>query len=353
MLQSARRNLSSKSRSSAVYLPLPSLDAAAFQSKRAINLITAVSIYAALEWLAVAASAYFIALIYHGVFLNIWQIESHYILAATAIATIVFFTSLGLQSFNSIRRQSRTAFLSKGAAAAVFAFSIFLSLIFIAKYSAGYSRITFVLQIIGVVIVVLVVRAIFYSWLQSAIAFNQLEARRVALVGESSQCLMFADRLKAAGIQTIGSFYSPIGRNKGNSNATDQKIRELISDCRSLRLDDVIIIADQEDMSALSDLASAFAELPAGIHIFPFNTLNVLATSQIVQFGNVQTIQLYRPPLSATDLYIKRASDIVFATIGLIVLSPLLLAVAFAIKLRLSGTGIFSSKAARLQQCRN
>jgi Undecaprenyl-phosphate glucose phosphotransferase len=341
MLQKTRPPLTSKSSSAAIRLPVSSLNAIRLQSKRTINLFTAISTYAAVECLAVTGSAYFIAFLYHGIFLNTWRIEPHYLLAAIVIATFVFLTSLGFQSFTSIRRQPRSIFLSKGVGAVGIAFSIFLSLIFIAKYSDEYSRVTFISQIIGVAIVVAIARLLFYSWLQSAIALNQIEARRVALIGDSSHCSTFTDRLKKSGIQTIGCFHLPIHRSKKGASVTDPELYEMVAECRSLRVDDVIILADRENLSALSALASSLAELPAGIHIFPVNALNVLATSQVAEFGNVQTIQLYRPPLSVLDLCIKRTFDLVFATIGLIVLSPLLLIVAIAIKLESRGPVLF------------
>ena len=120
-----------------------------------------------------------------------------------------------------------------------------------------------------------------------------------------------------------------------------QKIREIIADCRSLRADDIIILANNEFMAAVFDLASSLAELPAGVHVVPVDALNVFASAQIVEFGNLQTIQLYQLPLSRFDLFIKRAFDLTFATIGLVVLSPLFLVVSIAIRLDSRGPVFF------------
>ncbi len=320
---------------------LTSLDTARFKTTRATNLNTVLTSYAALEFLAVASSAYLIGSFYHGIFLNSWNRDSRYIFAAILIATFVLLTSFGFRNFALVLRQPRQTFLWKGVGAVVFAFSIFLSLIFITKYSDEYSRVTFILQTIGVAIVVVSGRSLFYSWLRSAIALNQIEARRVALIGDISHCLAFADRLKASGIQTIGCFDSPISHIAKGTNVINPDLCKMIAECRSLRVDDVIILGDHEEMSALSELASSLAELPAGIHILPVNALSILVTSQIAEFGNVQTVQLYRPPLSALELYIKRAFDLILATIGLIALSPLLVIVSIAIKLESRGPVLF------------
>ncbi len=315
---------------------LPSLDAAPVKSIGATHLTTALTIYATIEFLAVAASAYFVGLFYQRVFLGSWYTDSKYILAALLIATLVALASIGFRSFIAIRRQPRHIFLWKGIGSVVLAFSFFLSIIFIAKHSDEYSRATFVLQIYGVIVAVTCARALFYSWLQSAIASQQIEARRVALIGDISHCSIFAGRLKTNGIQSVGFFDLPKHRS-----VRDTKIRKLISECRSLRADDIVVLATNEFMPTMFDLASSLAELPAGIHIVPVDALNIFSSSQISDLGNLQTIQVYRPPLSRFDLFVKRSFDLVLATIGLVVISPLFLIVSIAIKLDSPGPIFF------------
>ena len=302
-----------ESRSAAVHSESVPLDAAPARSTGTTHLNTALVTYASIEFLAVACSAYFFGLLYYGIFLNSWRTDPKYILAATFIATLIAFISIALHSFIAIRRQPRHVFLWRGIAAVMLAFPVFLSIIFISKLSNEYSRGTFIAQIIGVGLTVACMRVLFYSWLRSAITANQVEARRVALIGDVSHCSIFADRLKTSGIRTVGFFGLPMRRSR-----KDQQIGELIATCRSLRADDIIILANNEFMAAMFDLASSMAELPAGVHIVPVDALNVFTSAQIAEFGNLHTIQVYRVPLSRFDLFIKRAFDLIFATIGLV-----------------------------------
>ena len=94
-------------------------------------------------------------------------------------------------------------------------------------------------------------------------------------------------------------------------------------------------------MFTVFDLASSLAELPASIHIVPVDAPSALASSQITEFGDLRTLQIHRPPLSAFDLFIKRAFDLAGATIGLIVLSPLFLVISIAIKIDSRGPALF------------
>ena len=130
-----------ENRSAAVHAELVPLDAAPAKSTGTTHLNTALVTYASIEFVAVACSAYFIGLLYHGIFLNSWRTEPKYILAATFIAALVAFISIALHSFIAIRRQPRHIFLWRGMAAVMLAFPVFLSIIFISKLSSEYSRV--------------------------------------------------------------------------------------------------------------------------------------------------------------------------------------------------------------------
>src|ERR1039458_5548322 len=80
-------------------------DAAPSKSMGATRLLTILTIYAAIEFLAVACSAYISGEIYNHFMLRSPHANAVYILAAIAIATLVLFSSLGLQNFTGIRRQ--------------------------------------------------------------------------------------------------------------------------------------------------------------------------------------------------------------------------------------------------------
>jgi Undecaprenyl-phosphate glucose phosphotransferase len=152
---------------------------------------------------------------------------------------------------------------------------------------------------------------------------------------------MFSDRLKSSGIRTVGRFSLPRFRTPKRKSVANQTIRKMIAELRLLRLDDIIILAEDEITPALLSLTSSLAVLPAGIHIVPINALDVIASAQMTQFGTLRTLQLYRPPLSAFELIIKRAFDLVCATVGLIIISPLLLITSIAIKIDSAGPVLF------------
>jgi Undecaprenyl-phosphate glucose phosphotransferase len=307
-------------------------DAAPAKLKGATRLNTVLTIYAAIEFLAVAGSAYFSGEFYHHFMLRSSHSYTAYMFAAIVIATLVLLISFGLHSFIEIRRLPRHVFLWRGVGAVWLAFSFLVTILFFTQLADFYSRVTFIFQIISVTITIICTRTLFYSWIQSAITSNRVEARRIVLIGAASDCSTFADRLENSGIRVISSMRLPKCHNRKNATNSIPDFCKLINEIRALRPDDIVVLANNRNRPIMFALSSFLAELPAGIHIVPVDELKSLVTSQIVEFGNLKTIQVYRPPLAITDLFIKRTFDLIGATIGLIVLSPLFLIVSLAIK---------------------
>ena len=303
--------------------------------------------YLALEYLAVAAAAYFATVVYHFVIWNQAPAVQQYVAASVAIAMLVLIVSSAFHHYAEIQIQPFHRFLWNGLGAVLLAFSLFVSSIFLLKIGADYSRGTFLVQFIAVSAAVLFVRAIGFSRVQSAIASAYVKARRVAMIGESRYVEQFVTRLKSVGIQTVCSFRYPsskdevLWRRSDTVKAANREVKDTIAKCRELRVDDIFVIAKHEELPTISALTKSLSVLPVGIHIILIDWLDLLATSRIAEFGNVTSIQVAHPPLTPFDCALKRAFDVTVAALGLLVLSPLLAIVSIAIKLDSPGPVLF------------
>jgi Undecaprenyl-phosphate glucose phosphotransferase len=314
---------------------------------RHTTLSVVLTAFVAIEFLAVAVSAYLSALIYYRIVFNSWLAPLEYVTAAVYIAILNLFIANLFRHYVGIQKQPRHVFLWRGLGAIGLSLSLFISTIFLLKIAGDYSRGSFIFQVIGVGSTILVARTILYSWLHSLIAAGLLEAQRVILIGDAMRCSQFADRLKASGIQTASSFRFPICRDNksakdGNgTTSTNGDVHNMVEACRSLLPDDIIVLPDGEDLAAITDLANSLSVIPANFHIVPIGAFGLLETARIVEFGNLQTIKLYDSPLSLFDRVVKRTFDICAAIAGLIILSPLFLVVSIAIKLDSRGPIFF------------
>ncbi len=304
----------------------------------------------AVEFFAVASAAFIACLFYHSVLYHALITFSsfpvtEYVFAALFIATLVSLVSAGFQHFAAIQMRPLHVLLWSGLGAVGLAFSLLLSTIFLLKIGQDYSRGTFIFQVVGVAIAITLVRTRLYSWLRSSIASGAIEARHVVLIGDPARCAKFSDRLKQSAIQCVASFGFPwnpeVTREGDGADSPDHNVRKLIEACRTIRPDDVIVLATQEELPKAMSLSSFLSELPIGLHIVPVDALELVAGSRIAEFGTLSTIQLSRPPLSPLDLAVKRSFDVFTAGVGLFVLSPLFLIVSIAIKLDSHGPVFF------------
>jgi Undecaprenyl-phosphate glucose phosphotransferase len=172
-----------------------------------------------------------------------------------------------------------------------------------------------------------------------------VNARRVVLIGDAIDRAEFTNRLKATGIQTVGSFPFQVWNDAtGDGDSpeyAEREVRGLIDGCRRLKPDDIVILAKQNGLARLNGLVGSLSEVPAGLHVVMVEAATFLAAARIVEFGNIATMQVLRPPLSRLQQAAKRVFDVIVAAAGLMILAPLLTLVAMAIKLDSPGAVLF------------
>jgi Undecaprenyl-phosphate glucose phosphotransferase len=302
---------------------------------------------AATEFLVVAVAAYFAAVLYHRLILLYSPDPAKYVPESLLISTLELLVSIGLRQYSRILTQPRQVFLWNGVSGVFLVFSFFLSTIFLLKISEDYSRVTVLVQAGSVVLAVLCTRTILFSLLQPAIASGVIDARRVILIGDQDHCSQFSTRAMATGIRTIRWFdfptvhaYSSVPARPGTVEALPDG-RQLVADCRPLRADDIIILISQQDVPSVLALASALSDLPVDVHVVPVGSIDLMAVSRTTQFGNMVTMRIFQSALTPFKRAIKRAFDVAAATAGLILVSPVLVLVALAIKLDSRGPVLF------------
>ncbi len=207
---------------------------------------------------------------------------------------------------------------------------------FLLKIAEDYSRGTFLFQIMGICAAVLSIRHLTFVRMQSAIASGQLEGRRAILIGDPAHHTQFSFRLKTFGVRTVDCI--PISSFE---DKRERSVRQIIASCRELQADDILILATPADLPRVAELVDDLSQLPVAIHLIPVGVGEILTSSGIAGLGDITTVQVLRPPLSTLDIFIKRLFDVTAALVGLILLSPLLVIVACAIKLNSKGPAFF------------
>lgn len=157
----------------------------------------------------------------------------------------------------------------------------------------------------------------------------------VSLTCEESVPPEFTEKLTRYGYRTAAHFHLPDG--PGSAEVID----DVIAFCRNSLIDEVMLFVDPERMSCVRETTRQLRVLPLPVTLVPFGTLAQLFHRARYDIGGTVAIELQRAALSPGEQAVKRAMDIVFSAIGLIVLAPVLLGAAIAIRLDSAGPTLF------------
>jgi Undecaprenyl-phosphate glucose phosphotransferase len=340
-----------------IQAPLHATDQTELRPRRRSNrdLRTVVAVMVATEYFTAALASYFASLIYGWCFVGNTLPATQYIFSAICIASLLIATGLGFRQFASVQSQPRHSFIIHGLGAIVLAFSLFLSMLFLLKFGEHYSRVTFFLQFFAVCTAVLWSRTAWHRAVCNAVARGTIQAQRVILIGDPAHRSSFGRDLSARGVNVVASLDAPGSAARAAARAEqpvsadidpgstdiDKEFQLIKPTCRWLLPDHVILLTTANCLRMTCQLSRCLSDLPVAVLVVLVDAPDVLATSRIVEFGHDLAIEVLKQPLSTFDLFLKRFFDLVAAAAALIVLFPLLLMVALAIKLDSAGPVLF------------
>ena len=158
----------------------------------------------------------------------------------------------------------------------------------------------------------------------------------VSLTCEESVPPDLTENLTRHGYHAVAHFQVPDG-----GPTADDVIENVISLCRTSDIEEVMLFVDPERMSNVRWVARRLRVLPLPVTLVPFGTLAQLFHRASYDIGDTVAIELQRAALSPTEQAVKRVIDVVLSGIGLILLSPILLVAAIAIRLDSPGPALF------------
>lgn len=119
---------------------------------------------------------------------------------------------------------------------------------------------------------------------------------------------------------------------------------QLINDCKSGTVDTVYITLSMSAEKRIKTLTDKLADSTASVYfvpdLFTFNLLN----SRWVDYQGITAVSIYETPFAGLDSSLKRLEDIVLSLIIIALIAPIMLIIAFVIKLTSSGPVLFKQK---------
>jgi Undecaprenyl-phosphate glucose phosphotransferase len=222
----------------------------------------------------------------------------------------------------------------------------FLSLalfLFLAKSGPDFSRGT--ITSFGLLGLVLLLG--FHIWIsatfKNALARGTIAGDQAITIGDRDAVmdLSQASILEKAGAREIKRYLLPPLNGPGYADGL-RVIEEAIQFTRSNSVDCVLLALQWNDDRRRNLICERLQILPIPVLLLPDQ--HVLSIFSRARLTREFTVELQRPPLSPTELALKRALDLVLASALLIALAPLFFVVGILIKLESPGPVIFSQR---------
>lgn len=165
----------------------------------------------------------------------------------------------------------------------------------------------------------------------------------LVVLGDTSRAGVhqFVDELSSG---ESGAFLVPLNLMCSEAEWPKEQQRVLSEACRALHgAKDAAVYLCSAGLSnsRLEGLCRSLSILPVGTYIVPDPATAGLARCRAFAVGNRVAFELRRPPQSRVQLFAKRMIDIVLGSIALVLLSPLMIAAAIAIRLDSDGPIFF------------
>ena len=185
-------------------------------------------------------------------------------------------------------------------------------------------------------------RLVLYRFRQ-AIHAQGVGVNRAAVIGYEARVGKFINALNArpsSGYELVGIIDAAAGVNVSRLQylGESQDILELV---QTHRLDTLFIASPQVPNDTILQILHACEGVPVQINVLPELSEFIRSGTAITFFDDIPMLRLRETPMQGIQGIVKRLIDIVFSLFALIVLSPLMLAIAIAIRLTSSGKAIF------------
>ncbi|MGH7403412.1 MAG: undecaprenyl-phosphate glucose phosphotransferase [Candidatus Rokuibacteriota bacterium] len=166
--------------------------------------------------------------------------------------------------------------------------------------------------------------------------------RYAVIVGDGEQVMAVMDRIRSrpdVGIQVLGV----VGDDKDGSG--EARWLGGYSDLRAVldrhEVDHVILALAHEEYNRLPGLLDAIGDEPITIHVVPDLFRFTSLRGGVEEFEGIPFIHLRDSPLHGWNQVAKRVFDLVFTVAVLVLLSPVVLAIALAVKLTSPGPVLY------------
>ncbi len=214
--------------------------------------------------------------------------------------------------------------------------------LFVRKESDDFSRIVMISWMISVPILLLTIRPLI-----SLISFNNGHKKvAIAVVGNDDTSTQFLNNLNTLQWPWINLYgvYDFTPSILLSNNTPTKPIHELLSAVKAGYIKDVYITLTLNNKVDIENLLVDLADTTASVYIIPDLFVTNIMKSNLSEFAGLSIINVFTAPVHGINGIIKRSLDIILASLILLLIWPIMLAIAIAIKLTSKGPILFKQR---------
>lgn len=269
------------------------------------------------------------------------------LVSVLAVAFFAFFAEMkGL--YNSWRTSSLVDEIRTLLSIWLMVVSMLLMLVFSTKTAEVFSRLVvltwFVATPVALIFVRLAVRrALRYFRRHGA------NTRTVAVVGNNPighRLVTHLESMSWSGLVVNGIFDNHQDQEPSAESLeySLESIDDLIQKVRAGQIDSVYIALPLQNERRIEELVNRFADTTVSVYVVPDLFISGLMHSRWIDFGGMPLVSVYETPFYGLYEWAKRAEDLILSSLILLLVSPLMVAIAIAIKVTSSGPVLFKQK---------
>ena len=315
------------------------------RSPRLISRSALCALLAGVEGIAALAIVVVSALAYHRLILGTefagfaWQLYLVFGFVAGSLYSV--FSAIACSRFLDGERHPRSTMPDSlyGWTAAI---ALTLLVAFLSGSIGDLSRVSLTTAYVAGVPLVLLLRRHVQNELVQRIRRGNLHYERVAMVGVRTDVVQFLlnSDLWRHGHRLTGALYlEDIVDDAGVLKA--DAVADFARQSLKLQADYIVIVGTLTDLDSVEQLVSQMKRFALNVVYAPATNNRTLKILDVVPIGVNNALLFMRKPMTDAAVFIKRAMDIVLASVGLLLLAPVFLAVAIAIRVESPGPIVF------------
>lgn len=297
-----------------------------------------------IEMIVIAACAYGAFLAYTMAAYGVIFDRAEYAWASVAVGALYIVLCIADNQYDLLGPEWNEHSRSRGGAAIGLAFVFLLTIGYVTGNLDDYSRGTFIAQLVATLSGQITIRTILWLVIDHVRWRGQWRGERMAvLIMPGARGIGdIRERLLARPEQVVRWYRFPlVSHLSAGSNSLDVQLSAIRRECRTLRIDAVLILFGSDNMSVVTNAVAALSELPVRIQLLPVDVAELMRHSRIGNYGHLRVLELLCGPCSLRDRLLKRSFDVVMAATLLVLIWPLFLVVAVLIKFDTPGPVLF------------